>query len=509
MPAEPNDKLVGQLVAERYRVIGPLGEGGMGQVYLAEHEAIEKKVALKVLRPEYTHKEDIVIRFQQEAISASRIKHPNVLDVFDFGRLDSGEAFLAMEFLEGHDLSDELEKCKVMEPTRALHIAHQICRALAAAHSRGVVHRDMKPDNVFLQRSHDGDEIVKIVDFGIAQLRTTEEVAKVETTRRRLTKTGMIFGTPEYMAPEQAAGKHADLRVDVYAVGVILYEMFTGAVPFTGDSFMAVLAATLNEKPPAMIEVNPELAIGPELEAVIMKALAKSPDDRFGSMAELSAALMETPEWAALGRMSHLPMPTGPFSAVAGAPTAALGGVGTRADGSPSTDPISAQTSAFGTNRDATSDTQLSGETAPAQGSPSPGRGLILGSIGLVAAGGALLAFLVFGRGPTAEPALAGESEATPVEPAPSAIAPAPTAAPTPMPEDESPTALPSAAPEEEPQVTPQANEVVLHVETEPPGAILTKDGFQVCEETPCDVIVDRKEGVTLTPCRDRPRSWP
>src|SRR5688572_26112909 len=177
---DAQDPLIGTLAAGRYRVIKPLGEGGMGQVYLAEHEAIEKRIALKVLHAEYAHKGDIVARFQQEAISASRIKHPNVLDVFDFGQLDNGCFYLAMEFLEGHDLAGEIQKSKVLDPLRGLRFALQICRALAAAHSKGVVHRDMKPENVFLQRTGDGEEIVKIVDFGIAQLKpSNEEAAKI------------------------------------------------------------------------------------------------------------------------------------------------------------------------------------------------------------------------------------------------------------------------------------------------------------------------------------------
>src|SRR5262245_13931760 len=214
MSDDSQDPLIGTTVAGRYKVIKPLGEGGMGQVYLAEHVAIEKRIALKVLHAEYAHKGDIVARFQQEAISASRIKHPNVLDVFDFGQLDNGCFYLAMEFLEGNDLAGEIQRAKVLDPVRGLRVALQICRALAAAHNKGVVHRDMKPENVFLQHTGDGEEIVKIVDFGIAQLRTNEEAAAA-STKRRLTRTGMIFGTPEYMAPEQAAGKKTDLRSDV------------------------------------------------------------------------------------------------------------------------------------------------------------------------------------------------------------------------------------------------------------------------------------------------------
>src|SRR6187399_2173815 len=264
--SESEDPLLGTTVAGRYRVIKPLGEGGMGQVYLAEHIAIEKRIALKVLHAEYAHKGDIVARFQQEAISASRIKHPNVLEVFDFGQLENGCFYLAMEYLEGNDLADELQRARVLTAPRALPIAMQICRALAAAHAKGVVHRDMKPENVFLQRTADGEEIVKIVDFGIAQLRSKD--TEVAQPKRRLTRTGMIFGTPEYMAPEQAGGKHADPRSDIYSVGIIMYEMFTGAVPFTGDTFLGVLAKHLNDTAPPMSAVYPELGISTELQLV-------------------------------------------------------------------------------------------------------------------------------------------------------------------------------------------------------------------------------------------------
>ncbi|HVU03356.1 MAG TPA: protein kinase [Polyangiaceae bacterium] len=493
------DPLIGALVAGRYRVIKPLGEGGMGQVYLAEHEAIEKKVALKVLKSEYSRKADIVTRFQQEAISASRIKHPNVLDVFDFGKLDTGEAFLAMEFLEGHDLSDDLAKKGVLDPLRGIHIALQICRALGAAHARGVVHRDMKPDNVFLQRTGDGEELVKIVDFGIAQLRgTNEEAAKSQPTRRRLTKTGMIFGTPEYMAPEQAAGRPADLRVDVYAVGVILYEMFTGAVPFTGDSFMAVLAKTLNDPPPGMTQMNPDLRIGQELQAVIMRALAKSPDQRYSSMSEFSNALLGTPEGAGFGRTTQASFgdarasayPPAPGAATAGqfgTPQNAIGTLASPAQTAPGT--TGPQGGTIG--RTATPIGQ-SATVGPAQ--HGPGTGLVLGSLGLVAVlgvGG------VFGyMHLRAQPA--PTTDVAP--PVPTATA---TAVPDPRP---TPTiAAAAAAPagsvgttEVAPVTGATSNEVRLHIVTEPPGATVTKAGFQVCESTPCDFTANRNEGLDL-----------
>jgi tRNA A-37 threonylcarbamoyl transferase component Bud32 len=496
-----SDPLIGSLIAGRYRVLRPLGEGGMGQVYLAEHEAIEKKVALKVLKSAYSRKEDIVTRFQQEAISASRVKHPNVLDVFDFGRLESGEAFLAMEFLEGHDLSDDLAKTFVLDPARGIQIALQICRALAAAHSKGVVHRDMKPDNVFLQRTGDGEELVKIVDFGIAQLRSNEEVAKTEPTRRRLTKTGMIFGTPEYMSPEQAAGRAADLRVDIYALGVILYEMFTGSVPFTGDSFMAVLAKTLNDPPPPMIQLNRELRISSELESVIMRSLAKNPDQRYASMTEFSNALLGTPEGAqfgrgssgsiAGGRLSSYPDAVGTATSAQFGDKSALTASGTVAV-SALTAPSVGGTAALGTptgivGRTAT---PLDGQSATVVPAHSPSIGLVLASLGLVAVLG-IGGYVAFARGSSAQSASLTAVDHESVQPTAHTSPPA-LSAPPPAPA--------TAATETVvlPVTGALATTVRLHVVTEPVGAVLSKADFQVCEATPCDLMVPRNEGVEL-----------
>jgi serine/threonine-protein kinase len=483
----PEDSLIGRLVAGRYRVLKLLGAGGMGQVYLAEHEAIEKKVALKVLRAEYSRKEDIVTRFQQEAISASRIKHPNVLDVFDFGRVESGEAFLAMEFLEGHDLADELAKRGVLDPPRAIPIALQICRALGAAHSRGVVHRDLKPDNVFLQRTIDGDELVKIVDFGIAQLRSTEEVAKAEPSRRRLTKTGMIFGTPEYMAPEQAAGRPADLRVDVYALGVILYEMFTGAVPFTGDSFMAVLAATLNQTPPPMRELNPDLHLSAELEALISRALAKNPAERFESMSALAVALVATPEGGPFASMlqGSIGEARSVFPRAPAAPTAAqFGGKGPASVAPTAVMPKSPPTAVLGTpaaDRKGTPEGQASSVAPAKKTSPLMLGGAVL-AVTALAAGG----YLRSGPKPLPAPATAASGEHSPAVTAVIAAPPAPVAIAAPA------SAAPSASANE------ASNDVTLHVVTVPPGAIVLKSGFQVCDGAPCDVTVARNEAVEL-----------
>jgi len=504
---ESSDPLVGTVVAGRYKVIKLLGEGGMGAVYLAEHFAIEKKVALKVLHPEYATKGDIVTRFQQEAISASRIKHPNVLEVFDFGQLDSGSFFLAMEFLEGNDLADEIQKNRVLAPDVGLRFALQICRALAAAHAKGVVHRDMKPENVFIQRTADGESIVKIVDFGIAQLRTNEEAA-AGAKQRRLTRTGMIFGTPEYMSPEQAAGRHADLRADVYAVGIILYEMFTGAVPFTGETFLAVLARHLNDVPPAMSAVYPELGISPEFQAVILRALEKSPDARFQTMTELSQALGATPEargvFSSRAAIASSPtqfqeyqdVATGAFTAPqfrdhgpeSRAPTAPQGlsapALSAPALSAPALSGAGpAPNLTVGRRDDATTRADTQAATATTVAPTSSRSAMLFVVIGLsVVGGGAAIYGLRSGAAPA--PAVTAE----PARPAPS---PAPTAASPP------PTPVAAPAPTPAASVAP-SNGIRLTVVTDPAGATLMKDGFQVCDKTPCEVIAAPNETLEL-----------
>jgi serine/threonine-protein kinase len=299
VPKPGDDPLVGQLVAGRYRVLGHLGEGGMGNVYRAVQETIEKKVALKVLKAEYSASPDMVVRFHREAVSACRIKHPNVVDVFDLGQLEDGRFYIAMDLLEGRDLAQVLSASGALPPQRAIAIALQICRALNAAHQSGIVHRDLKPENVFLHRTSDGDEIVKIVDFGIAHLlaqepdrtRSAPMIEQAPDGSRKLTSAGMIFGTPEYMAPEQAAGGKIDHRADIYATGIILYKMLTGRAPFTGEKFLDVLEKQVLEAPPRMSKMKPDLDVPKELDQVVMRALAKKPDERYATMARFARAI--------------------------------------------------------------------------------------------------------------------------------------------------------------------------------------------------------------------------
>lgn len=285
------DPLVGMTLDGRYRVLRAVGEGGMGVVYEAEHVLIEKRVALKVLRETFTRRPDVVERFRQEAKSASRIGHPNIVDVSDCGETSTGASYIVMEMLQGEDLADVLSRECALSPMRATLIAYQVARALDAAHKKSIVHRDLKPENIYLIEREAQPDFVKVVDFGVAKMSDIESLGA-----RKLTRTGMIFGTPEYMSPEHAAGKALDHRVDIYALGVILYELLTGRVPFEGDNFMEVLAKHGADPVPVLKEVNPGTRASEELTRVIMRALEKDPAQRYQSMADLAHDLSAVPE---------------------------------------------------------------------------------------------------------------------------------------------------------------------------------------------------------------------
>jgi serine/threonine-protein kinase len=299
--AEEEGSECGKVLADRYRVVRKLGEGGMGEVYEAQHVYIERRFALKLLRREIMTNQEAVTRFHQEARAASAIGHENIVEIDDFGRLPDGRAYLAMEYLEGVSLSDAAKE--PLGSVRALEIMGQVCVGLAAAHDKGIIHRDMKPENVFLVRRH-GREVAKILDFGIAK------VSGADSGNPNLTRTGTIFGTPHYMSPEQALGKSLDKRTDVYSVGVILYEIFTGGVPFRGDSFMAILTQHVTAQPVPPRLAAPDRAIPAGIEAAILRAMAKEPEARFQTMQELAAELARLEhELAGSGRRAALPGP--------------------------------------------------------------------------------------------------------------------------------------------------------------------------------------------------------
>jgi len=304
-PVNPDDPLVGMVLAGRYVVQKRIGEGGMGLVYEGLHRDIDKRVAIKVLREDLSRRPEVVARFRQEARSASRIGHEHIVDVSDFGETTRGASYFVMEYLDGEDLGHVLGREATIAAERACAIVLQCCRALSATHAKGIVHRDIKPENIFLIRRDGIDDFVKIVDFGIAKM---SDIETDGAPGRKLTKTGMIFGTPEYMSPEQAAGKELDHRVDVYALGIILYECLAGRVPFEGDTFMGVLTQHLFAEVPPIDELNPNAKVGRELDLVIRKALAKDPDDRYEDTDELAEAIVCALE----GRSSRATLRTPP-----------------------------------------------------------------------------------------------------------------------------------------------------------------------------------------------------
>ncbi len=275
---------IGRVLGDRYRLQATIGEGGMGTVYLAEHVVLGKPLAVKVLREEYSRDEDLVRRFQQEAIAASQIGQENIVNIIDFGRTPEGALYFVMEHLSGRSLLKTIQHFGPLRPSRALPILVQICRALAAAHSRGIVHRDLKPENVMLVPREDGSDLVKVLDFGISQVGSARE-------GERITRVGVVLGTPEYMAPEQVEGQKMDQRVDIYALGILAYEVLTGTVPFHGSSPMAILVKQQSEAPQPPTARKPGLALPPGLEPLLLSMLEKDPAKRPQTMLEVATAL--------------------------------------------------------------------------------------------------------------------------------------------------------------------------------------------------------------------------
>jgi serine/threonine-protein kinase len=274
------DPLVGTVLSDSYEILRVIGEGGMGRVYEAAHRRLRnRRFAIKVLHHELARQPEVVSRFQREAEAASVLMHPNVVEVFDINRTPDGRPYIVAELLEGEEFGHYLERLGRLHLGQAIDIVRQICRALSAAHARGVVHRDMKPENVFLVGGAEAPR-VKVLDFGIS---------KLGDGQGSLTRTGVVMGTPAYMPPEQARGSHVDHRADIYAVGAILYRTLTGSKPFADLDPVATLTAVVAEEPrrPSTIERS----IPPGLELVIQKAMAKDPAERYGSLAEFEAEL--------------------------------------------------------------------------------------------------------------------------------------------------------------------------------------------------------------------------
>jgi serine/threonine-protein kinase len=291
-PSQDDDPLIGTVLLDRVRILRPIARGGMGKVYLGEQTRLKRPCAIKILDPRMAgaNEAEFTRRFLLEASVSAKLTHPNAVTIFDYGETD-GRCFIAMEYLEGRTLSEELKRVGRIPAERAIHIARQACRALREAHGLGVVHRDMKPANVFLVKRDDEDDFVKVLDFGLVK-----ETHPAEGSDH--TQVGQIMGSPKYMAPEQVQGRAVDARTDVYSVGVMLYAMLAGRSPFEKPTELATMMAQVSDAPPPIGSVAPDAILPEGLEAVVTKCLAKSPDERYSSMEELITALKLQPSAA-------------------------------------------------------------------------------------------------------------------------------------------------------------------------------------------------------------------
>jgi eukaryotic-like serine/threonine-protein kinase len=469
-PAGGPDPLVGRVINDRFKIGALIARGGMGKVYRAEQAPLGRICALKVLTPNYTgeHDPEFHKRFFLEASIASKLTHPNTVTIFDYGRTDDEIYYMAMEYLEGHTLHRAVRAAGHFAEERTAHVARQVCRALREAHSLGVIHRDLKPANIFLVEHGDETDFVKVLDFGL--VKNVSDVKGEE-----LTQTGLFMGSPKYMAPEQIRGERVDARTDVYALGVIMYEMLTGKVPFDRSSSVNILMAHVNEDAPLMRVMNPNIAISPELEETVMRCMAKLADDRFRSMDEVLAALKRVGGAAQQGSYGTGGFGTGEYrslsSSGSGPQSTANGG----ASGS-IRDPRTVSQSGPGSISSPLampSDASSSGlPLGAAEAAKSGSKGMlftaVLGALAAAAIGG----YVALRPGQAVVPSSPGLQATT------AALAGAGT-----------PSATPAAP------VTAK-----LRVNTEPDGAAVKEDGVELCSSTPCDIPY---KGADADPARE------
>jgi eukaryotic-like serine/threonine-protein kinase len=286
--AQPKDRYLGREILEgQFRIIKKIGTGGMGSVYKAEQPDMNRMVAVKILHAKLKNRKDLVSRFRREARAMSHLSHPNTVKVMMYGELEGGELYIVMEYLEGRNLNQIVRREGPLSVERAIPILLQVCGALQEAHDLGMVHRDLKPENIFLTTSGGLNDYAKVLDFGLAKVTERE----LRPGSIMLTQEGMVFGTPEFMSPEQAQGITLDRRSDIYSLAIILYEALTGKLPFDARSSMEYIQLHVTKPPIPLDERIPGKAFPPGLGDVIAKALAKDADDRWGSAVDFGEAL--------------------------------------------------------------------------------------------------------------------------------------------------------------------------------------------------------------------------
>ena len=427
-PDAAPDPRVGTTLDGKYRLDTFLGRGGMGSIYRGTHLMLDKPVAVKLINPDLVTSTGVVRRFQREARAASNLSHPNIAAAYDLGQTPDGTLYIAMELVSGESLKDAIRLGGPMAPARIVHILRQVASALAAAHAGGIIHRDLKPQNIMLAREPDGSETAKLLDFGIAK--TFNDAAT------HLTTTGLVLGTPQYMSPEQAAGRAIDGRSDLYSLGIILFEMLVGEVPFNDPSTPAVLVKHLTEAAPLPSRRRPDLTISPALELIVLQCLEKDPAARFQSANEFAAALD-----AAVGTL--------------GAGRAAVAGSSDRTVAvAPRADTPTSRTAPIARPQAAVPSPHAS-PAPPAQAAQAPvprqSRSLVpvlavIGVVVLLLAAGAFIALGWLAR--SSDRAGSGESSIATVVPSSAQRSqPAPTAESVPPPRPPAPTERPAATP--------------------------------------------------------------
>ena len=442
---------VGQTIGN-YRITAKLGEGGMGVVYLAEHPVIGRKVAMKAIHPELSRNPEVVSRFVTEAKAVNQIGNEHIVDIHDFGTTADGDFYFIMEFLQGESLADRVKREAPLDPARALDIAAQVADALAASHAHGIIHRDLKPENIFLIHKGSTSDFVKVLDFGLAKL--TLGADKVS----HKTRTGSVMGTPYYMSPEQCEGRpNIDHRADVYSLGIILFEMMTRQVPFSGEGYGEIIVKHITAPVPSPRAINPRLSLAHE--ALLLRALAKNRDERFQGMEDFRVAMLD-PERYALSP-SIVPTP-GPLAGYGGQTIAALPQAGAgvaRNGGTQLGAPAAPMPSTF---RDSAVSVEAD-EVIPKS------RGALLAGILVAAlAVGGVAAFLVVRAG--------SNGRVPPVQPA--ATSPAPAPAPP----------LPPVAPAVPAKVT-------IKFRSDPVGAAVTrKDSGETLGVTPFEIELSQSK---------------
>ena len=495
------DPLIGRVISDRYKITSLIARGGMGKVYRAEQAPLGRLCAIKVLNPNYSGDADPEFhkRFFREASVTSKITHPNCVTIFDYGKTDDDVFYMVMEYLEGKTLHMALREGGVMHEMRAGRIASQICRALREAHNLGVIHRDLKPANIFLTRpssrapdvhgtipppSEEDEDFVKVLDFGLVK-------HLGERPEEQLTQTGLFMGSPKYMAPEQIQGGHVDARTDIYSLGIIMYEMLAGKVPFERATSVNILMAHVAEPPPPMREVNPNLLCSPAFEEIVMRCIAKEPNERFSSMDEVLQAIRRAHGGSMTGQIAAMAAPgTGPYSVNNTGPPPPL------ARWHPTGPPMPPP--AIVPPAPVTSPMRpMYRSTPPPPGATGShtGMGMIRAEqaadySGFVEAKPRSKIWVLFGvlvaagvGGGLGMLAYHWTSPKGPPEPVPAVK---PSALP-------SVSALPSASASAAPSTSasaapPEPKGTVVHFVTEPPGATVKEAGKELCAPTPCDV---------------------